>query len=383
MTSSVHRRSIVASARRAGALGLALALYLVAPAPARAEPNAGFLELDLPPGAEVLLDGRPSGAAPAGARMVLRDVPSGFHRVEVRREGFEPQHHAVIVEDAAVTRVAPRPWVTTTSPSGPTGALVVDVLPGPATIEARKLGWPKTEISGERFVASRVPAGTHRLTFCNADKCIDHRATIRAGEVTALVVDLEPARIRDAGPALAAHLAGSAQGCERAATPAEKRATCLDACRLHLVVRGGLSTPACDALTTSAAPLLAAGAPGEGTTPVASRRPDPSGHSTDLSGDGSGLGARPRASAEQAPCATQPELPDGYVTMTATPPAEVWLGERNLGPVPLSRVRLPAGCHELRLVSTAERGERRVRVHVEPNRVAIYRVDLSREPQED
>ncbi len=73
-------------------------------------------------------------------------------------------------------------------------------------------------------------------------------------------------------------------------------------------------------------------------------------------------------------CASNPDLPPGFVTIDTRPYSEIFWGERRLGETPLARVRLPAGCVELE----ARSGEltKTFKVAVEPNGISTYRFKL-------
>ena len=73
-------------------------------------------------------------------------------------------------------------------------------------------------------------------------------------------------------------------------------------------------------------------------------------------------------------CETRADLPPGFVTIDTRPHSEIFWRGRRLGATPLSKYELPSGCIEL--IARGEAASRRFRVRVEPNRVAIYRIEL-------
>jgi hypothetical protein len=82
-----------------------------------------------------------------------------------------------------------------------------------------------------------------------------------------------------------------------------------------------------------------------------------------------GRTARPRLTLKPKPkkeiVAPPPEPKgEGFLRLDSDPWTQVYLGKRNLGPTPLSRIKLPAGEHRLRLVNQEEGIDRTIRVTI-------------------
>ncbi|MCK6548401.1 hypothetical protein L6R52_21315, partial [Myxococcota bacterium] len=75
-------------------------------------------------------------------------------------------------------------------------------------------------------------------------------------------------------------------------------------------------------------------------------------------------------------CAPLAGQPAGFVTMNSRPYADVFHGERLLGQTPLPKVKLPAGCAELRFVNPETKKEKTVRIDVASGMVSAFEVEL-------
>jgi hypothetical protein len=82
-------------------------------------------------------------------------------------------------------------------------------------------------------------------------------------------------------------------------------------------------------------------------------------------------GSREDAASVARECRSNPSLPDGYVTLRTSPRSHIYLRDRLLGQTPLTRVRVPAGCAEMKAM-TEDGKTRVVRIMVTPNTVQIY-----------
>jgi hypothetical protein len=83
----------------------------------------------------------------------------------------------------------------------------------------------------------------------------------------------------------------------------------------------------------------------------------------------------PAAAKSSSSCAPRPDLPPGFVTIDTRPHSEIFWNGRRLGETPLAQYELPAGCVELE--ARGETAKKRFKVRVEPNQVAIYRLELA------
>jgi serine/threonine-protein kinase len=77
-----------------------------------------------------------------------------------------------------------------------------------------------------------------------------------------------------------------------------------------------------------------------------------------------------------ADCATDPDLPPGFVTISTTPHSDVFWNGRKLGQTPLARYKLPSGCVTITAKALGGGAEKTVRLTVEPNRVRIFKFAL-------
>lgn len=82
----------------------------------------------------------------------------------------------------------------------------------------------------------------------------------------------------------------------------------------------------------------------------------------------------PSRPAPPAGCAPDPGLPKGFLTIDTRPPSQIFYRGRKLGETPLPKYPLPAGCIELQAKSPDK--SKTFRVRIEPNGVAVYRVQL-------
>lgn len=167
--------------------------------PSAAEP-VGHVQIKAEEGVWIELDGFGLAVVEDDEGAVFRDVPPGSHRIIARRDGFMARRMVIQVQEGRVVLHRIDGW----QPLGPPapaaegrGALVVRTFPVDATIKASRLGWERIEKSEAHFVASDVPAGRHKLTFCNAYKCIDYRTEIHAKRVTSLFIDFELGEVHD------------------------------------------------------------------------------------------------------------------------------------------------------------------------------------------
>lgn len=313
-----------------------------------AEPAPGYIHVRTTAGVSIKLDGKLKGVVENDEGFVIRDVPAGVHSVYAFMNGHEDQHAMIDVQPGAIAVVKLRPFQPVPehkmldAPSDArvkSGSLWVEAIAVHATIDSKQLGWKKIPLDGEPFVAANVPAGQHKITFCNPEKCMDYRANVKANDVLALVVDFGVSNIQDVTTTKKSQWARLRDACS------VDRALCPSACNVELALAPNARSPACDVLGEQ---ILAT------VTPV--------------------------SAVEVSAVVTPPCVPiagdkHGWLTIRTTPSAALFYGSRKLGDTPLSRVDLPAGCVELRAVSAGGL-EKMLRVDLEADQVVVYAIEL-------
>lgn len=224
-------------------------LSLLIAGTAFAEGAQGYLQVKVPAGTIVNVDrlGAKKTVDPEG--VTFREVAPGTYWVTLERPGFERQRISIDVEIGAVAVVNPKPWqpvpagAAEKKPAKGYGALIVQTFPVDATIDAKRLGWNKITKSDEPFIASNVPAGTHKVTFCNEYKCLDYRAQIRPGRLLSIIVDFDPGEIEDVSRLHRTQLASWRSGCAGG-----DATSCRRACNLDASLSPNLPSVACAAI---------------------------------------------------------------------------------------------------------------------------------------
>ncbi|MCB9650546.1 MAG: hypothetical protein H6730_28740 [Deltaproteobacteria bacterium] len=221
-----------------GALTLfTAALALMGTGDAAPQAPSGFVQVKADAGVEILLDGAQAVAEDLHG-VTFRDVAPGIHSLVARRQGAQAQHALITVEPGQVTVHHLAPWRPEGDKAGES-TLILQTLPVDAIISAPSLGLHKHIKGDEPLVLRKVPAGTHKLTFCNDYKCIDHRVEVHARDIVSLLVDFDPGEIRDESATFLAHLARLTERC----LGDDDGASCRQACTL--TVMAGRPSPAC------------------------------------------------------------------------------------------------------------------------------------------
>ena len=109
--------------------------------------NVSYRPLD----AEVLLDGRSIGTSPN----IFRDIPVGSHRVEIRKEGYQPFTQSVTITENKQTDLTGSLTAITTASSGNAGSSVNSGLSG----QSRET----FTVNGVSFTMIRVDGGTFKM----------------------------------------------------------------------------------------------------------------------------------------------------------------------------------------------------------------------------
>ena len=104
-----------------------------------------------PLGSEVLVDGRRLGTSPN----IFRDIPVGSHRVEIRKEGYQPFTQSVTITENKQTDLTGSLTAITTASSGNAGSSVNSGLSG----QSRET----FTVNGVSFTMIRVDGGTFKM----------------------------------------------------------------------------------------------------------------------------------------------------------------------------------------------------------------------------
>lgn len=323
------------------------AAWIVAVLAVTAAPATGYLQVKVGQGVTVEVERVATQVSDGGDGVLFRGLREGRYWVTSRREGYEPQRTSVDVVAGTVVVHRPLAWqpiptnVLLEEPKRGVGALIVQTFPVDATVDAKRLGWRKIEKGSAPFIASNVPAGTHRITFCNTYKCIDYRAKIQPNRLLSIIVDFDPGVIEDVSALHRTQLA-------------EWRRRCLDgddqlckrACDLDVALSPGRRSVACESDIDT--PILAADTDAATIVPV-SRTLSP-------------------------PCVASAG-PASEVTLETDGAYDVFYGDRRLGNGPTIVAMLPEGCVELRTVSGKLGVDERVRLQIDSEQSKRYRVE--------
>ncbi len=307
----------------------------------------GYLQVKAGQGVSVELEGVGARVSDGGDGVLFRGLDARRYWVTARREGYEVQRSSVDVVTGNVVVHHLQPWqpipvgVVEPKASKGVGALIVQTFPVEATVDAKRLGWRKIKKGDAPFIASNIPAGTHRITFCNTYKCIDYRAKIEPNRLLSILVDFDPGEIEDVSDLHRRQLVEWRRQCADG-----EEHLCKQACDLDVALSPGRKSVACEQLEPSTE-ALARKVPVEDEYTTVSRPP---------------------------PCIFD-ESHLTEVTLETSDYYEVYLEERLLGRGPRVVASLPMGCVELRTVNEKLGIDRRVRVDVDPEVSVRYRVE--------
>lgn len=348
-TAYCTRSSDLFKLRRVVARCVALFFVALAASVARAafaaEPAPGYIHVRSAPGVTIKLDGKFKGVVENEEGLVIRDVAAGVHALYAFLNGHEDQLAMVTVEPAAIAVLKLRPFQPMPEhklldATVKTGSVWVEAIAVNATVDSKKLGWKKIPLEGEPFVAANVPAGQHKLTFCNPEKCIDYRANVKADDILALVVDFGINNIQDVTATKKNSWARLKDACAGA------RSSCETSCNVELALSPRARPASCEALSPASPALASFASAVEIAAPL------------------------------EPPCVPLAGDRKGWLTIRTTPAASLFVRDAKLGETPLSRVELPAGCVELRARALEGDREKTLRVEVEPDQITVYAIEL-------
>jgi predicted Ser/Thr protein kinase len=186
-------------------IGSGAAAFFFGRAPAaEAAPTAGVLTVETdPPGARVVLDGRPlAGVTP----LTLREVAFGDHDLELSKDGHR-SHRAVVALEAEAPRMdvvfalSPEVGIAAAPETTAEGRIMLRVTPADARL--RVDGEPVPGEGRDRALTALSP-GTHVLEVERRGFRPDRREVqVAAGEAEAVEIDLRRAAARGgSGPGL-------------------------------------------------------------------------------------------------------------------------------------------------------------------------------------
>jgi hypothetical protein len=270
-----------------------------------------------PPGAAVVIDGRPSGVTP-----VTLTLAAGSHTLELRGAGEPRTMPLTVIAGNQMSQYVelPKPVVATgqlevrTEPAG--AQVVVDDVPrgvAPLTI-------------GE------LTAGEHVVSVSSAAGSVKQLVTIAAGATASVVVPL------------AANEGAPVSGWISVSAPAD----------VQLFENKKL-------LGTSESDRIM----------MSSGR-----HDIDIVNET--LGYRATRTVQVTPGKVTPikiEFPKGTIAINATPWAEVWIDGQRVGETPIGNLSIPIGAHEI-LFKHPDLGEQRQAISVTANTPARLSVDM-------
>ncbi|MGF1509966.1 MAG: protein kinase [Myxococcota bacterium] len=301
-------------------VGLAALVRLSSWSEKRMSPGrVGVIVGSVPDGATIYVDGVPlrhpdGGFAKTPSRVSALEIGRTYH-LELKREGYRTAEHDLVMTSeneggTILHRLVPE-----------TARLTIHVeAPDPNAVEVLADGLPLGR--GPRIIHSVEDAGPVQLSVRSAEE----RCTVLPNPIS-----LQPGRTAEA-----------AVKCipdpKRSGAPKAPRAGTE---RREAPRRRGLRTRS---MPPSASP---------------SAQPGPK--------------VMRRAQAA-VPCAPNPALPQGYLTITTEPHSEIFLDGRRLGETPLSRIQVPSGC--LQLEARTDGARKRFKIVIEPNIVSAYRVPL-------
>lgn len=328
------------------ALSFVVLAAITLTAPAVASPK-GYLQVKAGQGISVELEGVATRVSDGGDGVLFRGLDARRYWVTARRQGYEPQRASIDVVHGSVVVHHLQTWqplptgVEKPDASKGVGALIVQTFPVEATVDAKRLGWRKLVKGDGPFIASNIPAGTHRITFCNTYKCIDYRAKIEPNRLLSILVDFDPGEIEDVSDLHRQQLVEWRRLCADGEVH-----LCKQACDLDAALSPGRKSVACEQLD---------------------EKPEALAHKVPVEDEYTSA-SRP------APCIFD-ESHITEVTLETSDYYEVYLEERLLGRGPQLVAALPMGCVELRAVNEKLGIDRRVRVDVDPDVSRHYRVD--------
>ena len=220
-----------------------LALIATKAGEARADEHVGHLQIPAAPGVIAEVDGRVSARSQDQYGVIIRDLSPGPHRLLLRRPGAAPQRAVVEVSVGEVTVFTPRPWTAAPTDTAATGMLMIQTLPVETTIKAPTLGWP--ELTKNRAAIRVVtPAGDHRVTVCDAYRCLDYRLNVAAGRLRSVLVDLDQGEVDDLSATHASRWAQHRRACD-AFESTDAVVSCQRACDLDSALLPGAYSSAC------------------------------------------------------------------------------------------------------------------------------------------
>lgn len=141
----------------------------------------GTLEIDGPPGSQIVLDGMAEGVTDSQGRLVLSNIAAGTHVLSVQKTGYNAGEFKIVLAAKEYKRFpAKLEW------SG--GYLTVEVSPTGATIDISSLGQYKNSVSD-----LQCPPGKYDLTvMLSGMKAETRSVVVGSGQHASVEVHLAP-----------------------------------------------------------------------------------------------------------------------------------------------------------------------------------------------
>ena len=165
------------------------------------EAVVGHIQVKCPPDCRVYLDGTlEQGALKTADGMLIRDVPSGPHFIQVAKPGFEPQELVInvtggrvfvfrvnlVAKPLAIEEEGPEAQVLLRAKAG---TLVVQSIPVECTIDIPSVELRQVQKTKDRWTAKGFPAGRHKITLAALGKTLTHEVEIRQNSTVRLTAN--------------------------------------------------------------------------------------------------------------------------------------------------------------------------------------------------
>lgn len=157
--------------------------------------GTGYFQIQSDPQASIFLDGKVMGKVPDMGSLLLKNVPTGTHELQIVKEGYKV--HTKIIEirpnEIQFHSVVLTPKV---------GALLIETDPVECTIEIPQLGIVKSKKNEEPLEIPAIPIGNYKISFAASGKKISYNLNIEEGARKHLMVNIMHNEIKEGQPVL-------------------------------------------------------------------------------------------------------------------------------------------------------------------------------------